>query len=535
LQYPTQIIKTVVNNFKNQYPEIEQIPAGIEPPPETETGDLAVALPMRAAGALQRSPREIATELSEMLKQRSELKSVEVAGPGFVNCTFTDSFLLKSVAKIIEQQTVEFPEPGSNKRVLIEFVSANPTGPLHVGHGRGAIYGDVLARLFEVFGYQVEREYYVNDGGSQIERLAESMLLRSRQAEGEAVELSEDHYRGDYLKEIVADSGISPGDSIETVARRGKEEIIAWIFSTLERFRINFDNTVYESEVAPPEAVGELVKRLEAEGLVRREDGATYLSTSKLGDDKDRVLIRSNGEPTYFANDLVYHLDKYNRGADQFIDIWGHDHHGYQQRLRSGLQALGCATERLEIELYQLVDLYRGGEPLQMSTRRGEFVTLDELIDEVGVDAVRFNFLTKNHNSPLDFDIEVATSQSEDNPVYYVQYAHTRLAGILRKADGQFDDVEPEDSLSEAGHRLVFKALGFVPFLQQTLAGREPHRITFWLRELARHFHTYYTAHRVVDPSAPAISARRLELVKFLKIIFKTGLDLLDVNAPERM
>ncbi len=532
---PQLVCENIVKKFKQRYPSIAQIPGGVDYPPEPEMGDVAIALPMRAAGVLERAPLDIADELADEMAAEEVIAEVRVEKPGFVNCVFSDEFLLDRLNRVLEKGRLKFPNSGRGESILLEFVSANPTGPLHVGHGRGAVYGDVLARLFDKFGYDVQREYYVNDGGGQIEKLGESLRLRVRESKGEEVEFDSEHYRGDYLRELVEENELTGQMETTELAQFGKKKLLNRIFLTLEKCRINFDSRVHESEIATSTAVNQLISRLDDSGVTYRKEGALFLKTSAGGDDKDRVLLRGNGEPTYFANDLVYHLDKYERSFDHYLDVWGHDHHGYQKRLEVGLDFLDCDPERFEIELYQLVNLYRGGEPLAMSTREGEFVPLADLIEEVGVDPVRFNFLTQNHDSPLDFDIEVATEESEENPVYYVQYAHTRLAGILRKADDKFKRIEPAEKLSEAGHKLLVRALDLPHLAEEFLDGRQPHRLTFWLRDLARQFHTYYTHHRVINEAKPAVSGLRLRLVKFLKVVFETGLDILDVTAPEKM
>ncbi len=536
MKFPKKLCEDTVLEYIRTKTPLSGVPAGVELPPNTDLGDLAIALPLRIAKKLQKNPMEIAQDLAEyLLSNRPELEAVEVAKPGFLNCRFSDRYLIKEMLRIVDADSLELPQIGQDSSILIEFVSANPTGPLHVGHGRGAIYGDVLARLFQAFGYRVEKEYYVNDGGSQIERLGRSLKLRLKEEAGATVDFESELYKGKYLKKLARRPEIDVSMSVEELAKFSKKEILSWIFDSLKKSRIEFDNTVFESEVASRSKIERIIEKLAAVDLVYEKEEALFLKTSSLGDDKDRVLIRGNGEPTYFINDLAYHLNKFDRGYDRMINVWGHDHHGYQQRLLSGMEALGCEKSRLEIKLYQLVDLYRAGEPVKMSTRAGEFVTLDELLEEVGADAVRFNFLTKNHNSPLDFDIDVATSRTEENPVYYVQYAHTRLASILRKAGSDFENSVVGSELSKASHDLVFKTLCFPGFLEDVLKGREPHKITFWLRELASKFHTFYVEHRVINYEDEELTTLRLKLVELLKLTLKTGLNLLDVRAPDKM
>ena len=514
------------------------IPVDLEYPPDETEADYAITLAMKAGSMEERPPREIAEELGNYLEQNlSILDTVEIAGPGFVNLSLKDQALYEEMKSVLGSDHWTFPSVNNPRKILIEFVSANPTGPLHVGHGRGAVYGDVLARLLSRHGHQVTREYYVNDAGKQMERLAESLHLRSRQSRGESVEWDDDHYRGDYLAEIVEEEEIKPDQSLNELAEIGRKRLLEDIFQTLTDCRIQFDHVSHEAQEATEDRLDQVLARLEQAGHIYEQKGATFLRTTDGDDDKDRVLIRGNGNPTYFANDLVYHDQKFERGFEQLLDIWGHDHHGYQQRLLDGLEFLGYSPQTLEIELYQLVELYRGGEPVSMSTRGGEFEPLDRLLDEVGVDAVRFNFLTTNHHRPLDFDIDVALSESEENPVYYVQYAHTRMAGILRNAEPELLEfsVSNEVQWEPEAHELLVRALDFPYHSLKATRDREPHQLTYRLRTLAGLFHTFYTQCRVIDSDRPHVSARRLQLVRFLKSVFSTGLELLGVSAPERM
>lgn len=537
MESPIYRLQETIDEYANRHEQLDDS-AGegtVEYPPEGRETDLAVNFAMKVADRLGSNPREVAGELADYLRDEADyLESVELAGPGFVNCDFDDEFLIESIGELLDRDGLPLRETGEGDSVLLEFVSANPTGPLHVGHGRGAVYGDVVGRLLEAHGYDVTREYYVNDTGGQIRRLAESLNLRAREQAGEEVEFGEDHYKGDYVGEIVEEAGLTPETSLEECAEVGIDRILSDIFDVLDQCDIDFDTTVHESEVAPREELDELIEDLRARDCVREENGAVFLKTTEEGDDKDRVLIKDDGDPTYFANDLLYHHKKYERGFGRYLDVWGHDHHGYQARVRAGLAMLGHDLDRFEIELYQLVDLYRGGEPVSMSTRQGDFVPLDDLLDEVGIDAVRFNFLTKNNDRPLDFDIEVATSEDEENPVYYVQYAHTRMAGILRE--------EPQDlsgdfgtTLSSQGHELLLKALNYRYHLHEAARSRDPHRVTHYLIDLARRFHSYYAEHRVIDPDDPSTTRLRLRIVRFLKTLFVETLNTMGVSAPDRM
>ncbi len=534
MELPREICRRAVARYRESHPAAEGISPGVEPPPQPEMGDLAITFPLRAGDAVGASPRAVAEELAEGIEtDEPAIDTVGIDGPGFVNCVFDDAYLMETARSILRDGSVPLRRFGEGEKVLIEFVSANPTGPLHVGHGRGAVYGDVVRRLLEAHGFDVSAEYYVNDAGSQMTRLGESLQRRLQQEEGRDVELGEEHYRGQYLSELARTMNVHPGQSVHDLADQAAERILEGIFGDLRDLDVAFDSVVRESEAASEDRLADTLERLEAGNHVYEEEGALYLRTSEAGDDKDRVLIRSDGTPTYFANDLVYHDRKYRRDFPRLINVWGHDHHGYRDRLLAGLEFLGHDAARLEVELYQLVNLYRDGEELSMSTRQGDFVPLSDLVEEVGTDAVRFNFLTRGHQRPLDFDIEVATARTEENPVYYVQYAHTRLASILENAPGELPDYE--DELVDEGHRLLMHALDFPHRLERATRGREPHRLTQYLRDLAGQFHTYYAHHRVLDESRPERTHRRLVMVRLLKVLFQRGLELLGVGAPETM
>lgn len=533
---PIEHLQTNVDRFSEDVMNLSISGDTVEYPPNEDMGDLAINYSMKAAEQLDENPRDIAGQLQEYLDDNiGILSEVTVEGPGFVNCNFSDDYFLNTASEIIESENLPLKHAEKKESILLEFVSANPTGPLHVGHGRGAVYGDVIGRLLTAHGYEVDREYYVNDTGEQIKRLTESLKLRAREQEGETVKLSGDHYKGEYVKTIVNEKNITPDMSNDQCARIGIDYILDDIFEVLKSCEIEFDSVRKESDLTEGESFEKVLEKLKEGEATYTENDAIFLRTSNLGDDKDRVLVKGDGRPTYFANDLVYHHQKFDRDYDRMINVWGHDHHGYVDRLTAGLSMLGHESSRLEIELYQLVDLYRDGDPLAMSTREGEFVSLEELIDEVGTDAVRFNFLTKNHERPLDFDIDVATSEDEENPVYYVQYAHTRMTSIIREAPDSLTDVEPEQRLTRKGHKLLLKGLNFRHHLFEATRSNEPHRIPHYLIDLARQFHSYYNEHQVIDQDHLKRSCTRLLLVRFLKFLFSQSLSLLGVSAPERM
>src|SRR3954468_13297984 len=429
----------------------ESIAPTLERPPNRELGDYSTNAAMLLAPALGEQPRQIAERLGEHLGDLlgGTVERIEVAGPGFVNLFLADRWYRESVTALLEAGE-EFGRgaPENPERVLIEFVSANPTGPLHAASGRHAAYGDATARVLAFAGHQVEREYYLNDMGRQVRQFAESIAARMR---GE--EPPEDGYRGDYviaLAEQLADAGVDPSDT-EQLAKQGIEAMRGRIDATLNRFGVRFDTWSSERSVYDRGEVESTIETLRERGHVYESEGASWLRTANFGDDKDRVLVRSDGRPTYFAPDIAYHYDKLRRGAERLIDVLGADHHGYVARMRAALAALGEDPDRFEVQMIQMVHLVSSGERTQMSKRQGTFVTLDELLDDIGTDATRFFMLQRSNETTVDLDLELARSQSQDNPVYYVQYAHARIASILRKAVAEGDAVAPPDGrLDEA-------------------------------------------------------------------------------------
>ncbi|MDH3870376.1 MAG: arginine--tRNA ligase, partial [Desulfuromonadales bacterium] len=419
----------------------------IEIPGNPDHGDFASNLAMTMARAEKKSPRQIAEALVEALDGCDFLSKVEIAGPGFINFTLAPGCWYEVLDEItVKGKDYGLSQVGEGQKVQVEFVSANPTGPLHIGHGRGAATGDVVASVLQAAGYEVQREYYVNDAGNQMRTLGLSLLLRYRQVCGEQVEFPDDCYQGDYIldlaKEIHGAEGtryleLDENEAIKSLGCFGGDRILAGIRDDLEAFGITFDRWYSEQGLFDRDEVSNGLKVLKEKGLSYEKDGAVWFRTTDFGDDKDRVLVRSNGETTYFASDVAYHLEKFSRGFDTVIDVLGADHHGYVQRMKAVVNGLGRNPDDLQIILVQLVSLLREGEPVAMSTRSGEFVTLREVVDEVGKDACRFIFLLRRADSQLDFDLELAKRQSNDNPVYYVQYAHARVCSICRNAEEQ--------------------------------------------------------------------------------------------------
>jgi len=520
----------------------------IEKPKSPEHGDFASNAALVLAKPLRQPPRRIAEILLKGMRvPEGLLQKVEIAGPGFINFFLADHYWLQVLPEILRQgESYGDCAIGAGRRVQVEFVSANPTGPLHIGHGRGAALGDALARLLARAGYKVEREYYINDVGTQILTLGKSLYYRLRELQGETVAFPEDGYQGDYLKEVarqyLADRGLPPKEAGEAVyqvlGRYAADLILAGIKQDLLDFDVTFDRWLSEAELISQGWLSKGFEVLRQKGCLYEKDGALWFTASRFGDDKDRVIQRSTGATTYFASDVAYHLHKFQRGYDLVVDLWGADHHGYVPRMQAAAEALGF-RDRLKIILVQLVSLSRHGEPVAMTTRGGTFVTLREVLDEVGKDAARFIFLTRRADAHLEFDLEVAKLQNPENPVYYVQYAHARLASVFRQAAAQGITLNPDESLlpllslpEEIG---LLKLLADYPELVEGAARNlEPHRITYFLTELAAQLHSYYYRHRFISEDADLTQAR-LWLVKGVKQVLAHGLGILGVSAPESM
>jgi arginyl-tRNA synthetase len=512
-------------------------------PPKPEMGDYSSNAAMLLAGPLGESPRAVAErlggELERALGPAGSLERVEVAGPGFVNLFLADAWYRRAVASLAAAGEDLGPAPvAAPERVLVEFVSANPTGPLHVGGGRHAAYGDAVSRLLSAVGHAVEREYYVNDGGGQIERFAASIV-----AEMTGGEPPEDGYKGAYVADLareIAAAGIDPEDGA-AVGARGVELVLAQVRGTLERFGVAFDNWASEKALYERGEVESALAELDRRDHTYRHEDALWLRTTEFGDDKDRVLIRASGEPTYLAADVAYHWDKLQRGFNRLIDVLGADHHGYVARVRAAIEALGGEAEAFEALIMNLVHIVEGGERAQMSKRSGDFVSLDELLDDIGVDAARWFMLWRNHETTVDLDLEVARSQSSENPVYYVQYAHARIASILRKAEesgGAAADFDPERvgaPLEASEKALVKRLLEFPDEVLESAAKRAPHRICAYSTAVAADFHAFYRDCQVVGAEGEGVEAARLALCLGAKRTIAAALGLLGISAPERM
>jgi arginyl-tRNA synthetase len=512
-----------------------------ERPPRPDFGDYSTNAAMLLAPALGEPPRAVAEKLGHVLSSQlaESVEKVEVAGPGFLNLFMSDDWLHRALAGSIEAGDA-YGSGGveQRERILLEFVSANPTGPLTLGSARNASYGDSLARTLEFAGHTVEREFYVNDAGGQVQKFGESIRARAR---GE--EPPEDGYAGEYVAEIAAQiPGAAEGDPDE-LARQGIQLVLQGVEKTLERFRVRFDSFFSERTLHDADKINRVISLLEEREEVYPHDGAVWLRTTKYGDDKDRVLMRSSGEFTYFAADIAYHADKLERGYDRYINPLGADHHGYLQRMQAAWQALGGEPGALELPIMQLVNLLERGQRVQMSKRKGEFVTLDDLIDDIGVDAARFFLLQRNHDTTLDLDLSLARQQSQDNPVYYVQYAHARIASILRKAGEErveaalaADLAASDEQLHPSARALLKRLLEFPGEILEAADRRAPHRLTTYAHQVGQDFSAFYRDCRVVGAAEEGGDEDfRIALSMLSKRVIARSLDLLGVSAPEQM
>jgi arginyl-tRNA synthetase len=513
----------------------------LDRPPKPELGDYSSNAAMLLAAPLGDNPRAVAarlqTELERDLGDAGALERIEVAGPGFVNLFLSDAWYRRALARLVAAGEELGPAPtASPERVLVEFLSANPTGPLHVGGGRHAAYGDALVRLLQAVGHEVGREYYVNDAGGQIARFADSIAARMSGGE-----LPEDGYEGEYVNELarrIAAEGVDPGDRA-ALGRRGVELELEAVRATLERFGVEpYDIWFHETTLYERGEVETALAELDRGGHTYRHEEALWLRTTAFGDDKDRVLIRANGEPTYLAADVAYHWDKLQRGFDRLVNVLGADHHGYVARVRAAIEALGGDPAAFEALIMNLVHIVEGGERAQMSKRSGDFVSLDDLLDDIGVDAARW----RSHETTVDLDLELARSQSSENPVYYVQYAHARIASILRKAGGGAAEAAlgPHPELGGAAiepseRNLIKRLLEFPDEVRESAARRAPHRICAYSTAVAADFHAFYRDCQVVGAEGEGVERSRLALCLVAKRTISASLGLLGISAPERM
>lgn len=520
----------------------------IEVPKETEYGDYSTNIAFLLARTLRKSPQEVARILIEQMDSDHLCTKVEVAAKGFVNFYVRDDVYRAALRDLATKGLDPFlPDVGGQQKVLIEFVSANPTGPLHVGHGRGAAVGDVLAAVLSRAGYTVVKEYYVNDAGRQIETLGRSVYLRYKELLGETIEYPDNLYQGGYVKEIAQEIVVqhlpipdARNEAIRFMADYAADVVLSGIQKDLEDFGVRFESYFHERTLFEKGSVDETIEVLKRDGYLYDHEGALWFKMAGDGDEKDRVIIKSDGEKTYFASDIAYHRDKFARNFDILIDIWGSDHHGYIPRLKGSIEALGRDKEALKVLLIQFVTLLKEGKPVGMSTRAGQFTTLREVVDEVGKDAARFFFLMRKSDAHLEFDLDLAKKTTNENPVFYVQYAHARIESIFRLAREEGLDLT---ALNEADvdllvlpeeTELIKETLRFYDVIEGAARSLEPHRISFYLMELVGNFHSYYNKVRVLK-NEPGLTMARLLLISVLQQVIRSGLDILGVSAPEKM
>lgn len=557
--------------------KVEPMPAvSLESPKRPEWGDVSSTVAMSLSASERRPPYEIAQIIIDHLEQGEALfHRVEIAPPGFLNLTIKQQLWME-VLHEIEAQGAAYghTQAGQGRRVLVEYVSANPTGPLHVGHGRGAAVGQALVRLLKATGHDVVSEYYINDAGRQMKLLGVSVLARYVESCGKSVPFPENGYQGEYIRAVAAHLKAQQGDAllslpVSEAEQRSKEfayrELLALIGQDLEMFGIGFDSWFSEASLLTSGTVEQVLGELKAHDLLFDQEGAQWFRSSTFGDEKDRVVRKQEGDYTYLASDIAYHRDKLRRGFDLLVDVWGADHHGYILRMQAVVQAYGYPKDRLKVVLVQMVNLLRGGKKVEMSKRSGEFITLREVMDEVGPDAAKFFFLMRDSNTHLDFDLELAKQQSQENPVYYVQYAHARIASLRRVAaargidcplpsQANLDLLQDPDELA-----LIRKLSAFPVVLQASALELEPHRLAYYLRELAGMLHPFYNKHRILPPApdneastvsandtassasrqrevvAPGLTGARLALMWAVQQVVRNGLNVLGVSAPEQM
>ena len=533
---------------KGLLPQVALPETMLEHPQNPEHGDYACSLPLKVARAARTDPLSIAKSLVKLLPQMDEVAEVSVAAPGFINFRRSNDWLTRQVEDILSAGTAYGDlEIGKGTKVQVEYVSVNPTGPIHVGHGRGAVLGSTLASILSAAGYEVEREYYVNDAGNQMDAFYRSLYCRYLQAMGKEAEMPTDGYQGWYpaelAKEISSERGnaflqLAEEEAVRELGRIGLEKVLASIRSDLERLGVFFDSWFSERTLFEKGQYERAMAMLRDGGHIEEREGAQWFVSTALGEDKDNVLVRSNGVPTYFASDVAYHYNKFlERSFDRVINVWGADHQGHVSRMKAMLSALNINPDRLDIIIAQMVSLRRGDTAIKVSKRTGELVTISELLDEVGADACRFFFLSRSADSQMDFDLELAKRESADNPVYYVQYAHARIASILRLAEERnIDSADGDVSLLtiDAELSLIRRMIQFPEAIDLAARNLEPHHLPYFAQELATAFHSFYKQCRVVSDD-PVMSKARLKIVKAAQIVLAKALTLMGMTAPETM
>ncbi|MEA3224035.1 MAG: arginine--tRNA ligase [Thermodesulfobacteriota bacterium] len=546
------ILRNTINDLidKGDIPGIELNDDIVEIPPNKELGDFATNIAMVMASKAKKAPREIAGIIADAIRSYQDIfEKVVIAGPGFINFYIRPAYWINILRDIhIQKDRFGTSKYGAKKKVQIEFVSANPTGPLHIGHGRGAAVGDSLARILDATGFDVQKEYYINDVGNQMEILGRSVFLRYLELCSQKKPFPEDGYQGEYIKDLASELKecygeklltYSTDDAVDASKKFAGKKMLDGIRRDLDMFDVHFDKWFSEASLFKKGAIENTLSWLEDKGLIYEDDGALWFKTAKFGDEKDRVLKKQDNSLTYFASDIAYHKDKLERGFEWIIDIWGADHHGYVPRMKAAIEAFGADPDQFHALLIQLVSLVREGIPVSMSTRAGEFITLREIMDEVGKDATRYFFLMRRSGSHLEFDIELAKKRSEENPVFYIQYAHARTCSILKKASKEdlAPDIENADlkHLTKGDDLELIKILAAYPTLLISCASAlEPHRLSFYLMDLASSFHRFYNKNRVISEDK-GITLARLVLIDAVRQVISNALSLMGIDAPEVM
>ncbi len=529
----------------------EEVPAVVlEQPKDKNHGDYATNIAMQLARIAKMAPRQIAEKIIDQFDHtKASIKQMEIAGPGFINFFMDNQYLTELVPSILDAgEGYGNSKIGAGQKIQIEFVSANPTGDLHLGHARGAAVGDSLANLLEKAGYEVEREYYINDAGNQINNLAISVEARYMQALGKQWDMPEDGYHGKDIielgRQLAEDYGDKWSDApaeerLQFFREYGLKYELQKLEGDLSQFRVPFDNWFSETSLYQDGQIDHALNALNDKGHTYEQDGATWFRTTDFGDDKDRVLIKQDGSYTYLTPDIAYHKNKLDRGFDTLINIWGADHHGYIPRMKAAIQALGYEKGKLEVEIIQMVNLFQNGERVKMSKRTGKAVTLRELMEEVGIDAMRYFFVMRSSDSHLDFDMDLARSESNENPVFYVQYAHARICTMLKQAEEKgftvSKDIDASLLASEKEEELLKRLGEFTSAIEEAAVKRTPHRVTQYIFDLASTLHSFYNAEKVLDTENPERTKARLALMEAVRITIANGLALIGVTAPERM
>ena len=556
-QTVSQILKQIVldgiksGNFSDSLKNHTSIDVQIQKTKSQNNGDYATSIPLKLSKILKRSPMEIAKSISHSIESGNIIKNIEIAKPGFINFFLNEKWLLKNIENILQEgSNYGDSNIGKKSKVQIEFVSVNPTGPIHIGHARGAVFGSVLANILKVSGYNVFKEYYINDAGNQIEKFYESVYVRYLQNKNVKVSMPEDGYQGEYISEIAQqiskslDENDIPSDKKLAKSLIGETALnlmVKNIKNDLESLKVFYDNWFSEQTLIDDGIFSEALDLLNDKKLTNISDGAQWFSSTKFGDTKDKVLIRSNGSPTYFGTDVAYHYSKFlKRNFDQIIDIWGADHQGHVPFMKSIMSAFNINQERLKILLYQLVTIKKGSAVIRLSKRKGEIITLKDLIDEVGVDVCRYFFISKSPESQMEFDLDYAKNESKENPVYYIQYAHARICSILEMAKDrkiEFNNCNLSLLTHESEIELIHKMILLPDLIQNMANNLSPHNLPHYTLDLANSFHVFYQNCRVISEyeNELEISKSRLKLISATKIVLAKCLELMSMNAPQSM